>query len=194
MRVFTCYFCSGPVYPGHGMMFVRNDSKVFRFCRSKCHKNFKMKRNPRKVAWTKSYRKAHGKEMVYDKALAVSAARRNVPVRYDRNVVATTLTAMKRSAHIHAKRERMFVKKRLSGKKSQQLSEAQKLVGQNVPQFAEKETVEEKEPSEPQEAQVVSDEEYAMDEEPAEAVKVPVAATKKRKNKKSRGEGAMDMD
>ncbi|EPX72808.1 60S ribosomal protein [Schizosaccharomyces octosporus yFS286] len=193
MRVFTCYFCSGPVYPGHGIMFVRNDSKVFRFCRSKCHKNFKMKRNPRKVAWTKSYRKAHGKEMVYDKALAVSAARRNVPVRYDRNVVATTLTAMKRSADIHAKRERMFFKKRLSGKKSQQLAEARKLIGQNVPQFAEKETVEEQS-GEPQEAQVVSDEEYAMDEEPAEAVKVPVAATKKRKNKKSRGEGAMDMD
>ncbi|EPY52614.1 60S ribosomal protein [Schizosaccharomyces cryophilus OY26] len=193
MRVHTCYFCSGPVYPGHGIMFVRNDSKVFRFCRSKCHKNFKMKRNPRKVTWTKAYRKAHGKEMVYDKALAVSAARRNIPVRYDRNVVATTLNAMKRSAQIHAKRERMFYKKRMAGKKSQQLAEAQKLVGQNVPQFAERETMEEK-PSEPQEAQVVSDEEYAMDEEPAEAVKIPVAATKKRKNKKSRGEGKMDMD
>ncbi|KAI8581474.1 hypothetical protein K450DRAFT_231472 [Umbelopsis ramanniana AG] len=131
MHITRCYFCSGPCYPGHGTMFVRNDAKTFRFCRSKCHKNFKMKRNPRKVRWTKAFRKAAGKEMTIDSTFEFEK-RRNVPVRYDRNLMATTVKAMKRVQEIRAKRERAFFKKRMAGNKDQEKAENIKILQQNI--------------------------------------------------------------
>ena len=104
--------------------------KSFRFCRSKCHKNFKMKRNPRKLKWTKAYRKNAGKEMVVDSTLQF-AARRNVPVRYDRELVARTLNAMERISEIRARRERVFYRKRMAGKRAHEVAAARKLVAAN---------------------------------------------------------------
>ncbi|XP_006458069.1 hypothetical protein AGABI2DRAFT_148565 [Agaricus bisporus var. bisporus H97] len=125
MRIEKCYFCSTNVYPGHGSAFVRNDAKVFRFCTSKCHKNFKMKRNPRKVRWTKAFRKAAGKEMTVDSTIDFEK-RRNVPIRYDRNLVQTTIKAMKRIGEIKARRERAFYKNRMATAKAKQRAHRQK--------------------------------------------------------------------
>lgn len=111
-------------------MFVRNDAKEFRFCRSKCHKAFKQRRNPRKLRWTKAFRKAAGKELVVDSTLTF-AARRNVPVRYNRELVATTLKAMSRIEEIRQKRERAFYKNRMRGNKERELALDRKLVEQN---------------------------------------------------------------
>jgi len=117
MRIHNCYVCSSPIYPGHGCQFVRNDSKVFNFCRSKCQKNFTKKRNPRKLKWTKAFRKTAGKEMTVDSSLDFEK-QRNRPVKYDRELMTTTIRAMKRLQEVQERRQARFYKQRMKGKKA----------------------------------------------------------------------------
>jgi large subunit ribosomal protein L24e len=173
MRIDHCYLCSGPCYPGHGMMFVRNDSKVrtfppsspwhagrcfelaalgspraavaptspcscrtpsaqvFRFCRPKCHKAFLKKRNPRKVRWTKAFRKAAGKEMKVDSTFEFEK-RRNKPVRYDRELMGATIRAMKRIGEIQQAREDRFFANRIKGKKAVEKARRDVEIAQNI--------------------------------------------------------------
>ena len=112
MRIETCYFCSGPIYPGHGIVFVRNDGKMFRFCRSKCHRNFKAKKNPRKIRWTKAYRKTHGKELVTDPVYEFEKIR-NTPIKYNREIWTDTIQAMDKLAKITKAREDRFFMRRM---------------------------------------------------------------------------------
>lgn len=190
MRVYQCHFCSSPVYPLHGIMFVRNDAKEFRFCRSKCHKNFKQRRNPRKLKWTKAFRKAAGKELVVDLTLTF-ANRRNVPVRYNRDLVATTLKAMLRIEEIRQKRERAFYKNRMKGNKERQLAMDRKLV-ESHPELLRMRDVElrrEAEKAARKEAAMDEDEDEEMEdemevssEEEEVAQKVVLKNKKKRRN------------
>lgn len=76
-----------------------------------------MKRNPRKVKWTKAFRKAAGKEMTIDSTFEFEK-RRNVPVRYDRELMSTTIKAMKRVLEIRQKRANQFIKNRLTADKA----------------------------------------------------------------------------
>lgn len=198
-RIETCHFCSQPAYPSKGITFVRNDAKVFRFCRSKCHKNFKMKRNPRKLAWTKAFRRAHGKEMTVDNTLQF-AQRRNVPVRYNRDLVARTLEAMSRVGEIRAKRERQFYKNRMRGNKAAQLEADRKLVAENQhllpPQYRDQVTEVLAEEIDPE---TMETEEMTVEEKQTLAAKQKMEGAKvkdKRTQKVIRGKGveAMDID
>ncbi len=68
--------------------------------------------------------------MVVDSTLQF-AARRNVPIRYNRDLVATTLGAMQRVSEIRARRERAFYKNRMAGNKEKERAANRKLVAEN---------------------------------------------------------------
>ncbi|MCD6563541.1 MAG: 50S ribosomal protein L24 [Thermoproteales archaeon] len=52
-RIYKCSFCGRVIQPGTGLMYVRNDGSILRFCSSKCYKSMlKLRRNPKKLKWT----------------------------------------------------------------------------------------------------------------------------------------------
>jgi len=52
----VCSFCGAEIEPGTGKIYVRKDGKILHFCSRKCEKNMVvLKRNPRKLKWTKYY-------------------------------------------------------------------------------------------------------------------------------------------
>lgn len=149
-----------------------------------------LERNPRKLKWTKSFRKAHGKEMTVDSTLAF-AARRNVPVRYNRDLVETTLKAMERVTEIRSKRERVFYRKRMEGNKSRSLADDKKLVEENQHLLPPSEryiqpNLDEDEDEEDEDLEMTMDDEMEIDtdNEMSESESEEEIAHKKKKNKK----------
>ena len=86
--------------------------QIFKFCRSKCHKAFKKRKNPRKAKWTKAYRKTAGKELTVDPSFEFEK-RRNVPIKYSRELWQKTVDAIGRVTEIKNKRTGLYVMQRL---------------------------------------------------------------------------------
>ncbi|MBS3133823.1 50S ribosomal protein L24e [Candidatus Woesearchaeota archaeon] len=54
----NCSFCGNLIKLGSGVTLIRNDSRILRFCKSKCEKNMlKLNRKSRNIKWTKFYEK-----------------------------------------------------------------------------------------------------------------------------------------
>ena len=53
-----CSFCGNKFSFGTGIMYVKNDGTILKFCSSKCRKStIDLKRDPRKLKWTKYFGK-----------------------------------------------------------------------------------------------------------------------------------------
>ncbi|KAF4984279.1 hypothetical protein FZEAL_491 [Fusarium zealandicum] len=61
MRTYEDTFSGARIYPGKGKLYVRGDSKVFRFQNGKSESLFLQRKNPRRIAWTVLYRRQHRK-------------------------------------------------------------------------------------------------------------------------------------
>lgn len=73
-----------------------------------------MKRNPKKLRWTKAFRRATGRELKLDRTLEFEK-RRNRPVRYDRDLWEKTVKAIKKVEQIKSQRERRMYERRMFG-------------------------------------------------------------------------------
>lgn len=131
--------------------------------------------------------------MVVDTTLTF-AARRHVPTRYSRDLVAKTLNAMQRVEEIKARRERVFYKNRMAGNKQREREANKKLVEENqhlLPK-AMRATTEATAEAEAEESMALDSSEAEAEEEEMVKVKIPVKAAK-RKQAVSGGDG-MDVD
>ena|SRR5579871_1940062 len=91
MKVELDSFSSGKIYPGRGRLFVRGDSKVFRFNTSKSESLFLQRKNPRKISWTILYRRMHKKGITEE----VAKKRSRRTVKHQRAIVGASLDVIK---------------------------------------------------------------------------------------------------
>ncbi|KAF1916917.1 ribosomal protein L24e-domain-containing protein [Ampelomyces quisqualis] len=91
MRTYEDTFSGQKIYPGKGKLYVRGDSKIFRFQNGKTESLFLQRKNPRKISWTTLYRRMHKKGI--SEEVAKKRSRRTV--KHQRAIVGASLDVIK---------------------------------------------------------------------------------------------------
>ncbi|PVU99004.1 hypothetical protein BB559_001068 [Furculomyces boomerangus] len=90
MKLEICSFSGYKIYPGHGKLFVRSDSRIFHFINGKTESLFHQGKNPRKLSWTVVYRGVHRKGISEE----VAKKRTRRTVKYNRAIVGVSWEAL----------------------------------------------------------------------------------------------------
>ncbi|KIH94657.1 large subunit ribosomal protein L24e [Sporothrix brasiliensis 5110] len=91
MRIYDDTFSGQKIYPGKGKLFVRGDSKIFRFQNGKSESLFLQRKNPRRISWTVLFRRQHRKGI--SEEVAKKRSRRTV--KSQRAIVGASLDVIK---------------------------------------------------------------------------------------------------
>ncbi|KAI5851274.1 ribosomal protein L24e-domain-containing protein [Morchella snyderi] len=91
MKVELDAFSGAKIYPSKGKIYVRGDSKVFRFVNGKSESLFLQRKNPRRIAWTILFRRMHKKGISEE----VAKKRTRRAVKSQRAIVGLSLDVLK---------------------------------------------------------------------------------------------------
>lgn len=91
MRTYDDTFSGQKIYPGKGKIYVRGDSKIFRFQNGKTESLFLQRKNPRRIAWTILFRKQHKKGISEE----VIKKRSRRTIKSQRGIVGASLDLIK---------------------------------------------------------------------------------------------------
>jgi len=124
MKVEIDSFSGYRIYPSKGRLFVRGDSKVFRFARSKNESLFLQRKNPRKIAWTILYRRMHKKGITEE----IAKKRTRKTVKHQRGIVGadmnTIMAKRNQTAASRAAARQQAVSKAKEEKKTKEATKA----------------------------------------------------------------------
>ncbi|KAI3321528.1 ribosomal protein L24e [Xylariaceae sp. AK1471] len=91
MRTYDDSFSGQRIYPGKGKLYIRGDSKVFRFQNGKSESLFLQRKNPRRISWTVLFRRQHRKGITEEAA----KKRTRRTVKSQRAIVGASLDVIK---------------------------------------------------------------------------------------------------
>ncbi|KAI2610450.1 60S ribosomal protein L24a [Hypoxylon sp. NC1633] len=91
MRTYDDTFSGQRIYPGKGKLYIRGDSKVFRFQNGKSESLFLQRKNPRRISWTVLFRRQHRKGISEE----VAKKRTRRTVKAQRAIVGASLDVIK---------------------------------------------------------------------------------------------------